>query len=280
VATYDEVVARVNGEEITVHQLNERAAQIGLAAEGDPGAVRRQLLDSLIDERLLVQKAIARGLDKDPATRNAIERARMQLLAEAAIGSSGYPDVNEKEARAFYLANPDLFGARKIYTFRRFLLDSGKLDGPVKAKLDQARTGAEVAGTLKAAGLSYTQMTELRTAESLQASILAQAARMKSGDILLFSEGSRTTLLQLVGSVAEPVSLETAIPSILEYLAHARHQQKADQLVKDLRRKAKVEYVTQTAKSSIPTALADGKPVRGEPPLKKPLQSQPITVMR
>lgn len=279
-ARYDEVVARVNGEEITVRQLNERLAQIGLPGEGDPGAARKQLLDNLIDEQLLVQKAIAGGLDRSLAIRNAIERARKQVLAQAAIDDSGDPDVSEKEARAFYIANPDLFEKRKVYTFRRFLLESGKLHEAVKARLGSAKSGADVAAALKASGITYTQVTELRTAESLPAPILVRAARMAPGDILHFAEESRTVLLQLAGSVAEPVSLEAAIPSILEYLGAARRQQKADRLVKDLRRKAKVEYVTQTARSSMPTALADGKPALGEPPLKKPLQSQQITVVR
>jgi EpsD family peptidyl-prolyl cis-trans isomerase len=279
-ARYDEVVARVNGEEITVHQLNERLAQIGLPAEGDPGSARKQLLDNLIDEQLLVQKAIAAGLDRNLAIRNAIERARKEVLAQAAIDDSGEPDVSEREARSFYLAHPDLFGKRKVYTFRRFQLERGRLNAAVKAKLDSAKTGAEVATVLDTSGLAYSRASELRTAESLPTEILGQAARMVPGDILLVPEGSRTILMQLAGSVAEPVSLEAAMPSIRGYLADVRRRQKAGQLVKDLRRKAKIEYVIQTAKAPQPTAVADSKSVLGEPPSKKPLQSQQITVVR
>lgn len=278
---HDEVVARVNGEEITVHQLNERLSQIGLPAGDGPGAARKQLLDNLIDEQLLVQKAIAAGLDRNLAIRNAIERARKQVLAQAAIEYlSGDQDVSDREARSFYLAHPDLFGKRKVYTFRRFQLERGRLNATVKAKLDSAKTGAEVAAVLDTSGLAYSRASELRTAESLPAEILGQAARMVPGDILLVPEGSRTVLMQLADSVAEPVSLEAAMPSIRGYLADARQRQKAGQLVKDLRRKAKIEYVIQTAKAQEPTAVADSKPVLGEPRSKKSLQSQQITVVR
>jgi hypothetical protein len=150
----------------------------------------------------------------------------------------------------------------------------------VKAKLDAARTGAHVAAVLNAAGVPFSHATELRTAESLPAPILAQAARMAPGDILLFAEGARTVLMQLAGSTPEPVSLEAAIPPIRDYLADARRQRNAERLVKELRRKAKIEYVMQTAKAAKPTALADGKPVLDEPTSKKPLQSQQITVVR
>lgn len=277
---YDEVVARVNGEEITVHQLNERLAQIGAPPESDPGAARKWLLDLLIDEQLLMQKAIARGLDKDPATRSAIDHARMQLLARAAIEDiSGDPDVSDREARAFYLANPDLFRKRKVYRFCRFLLESTRLNATVKAKLDSAKTGADVVAALDAAGIAHSRVSEFRTAESLPVEILGQAARMVPGDILLVAEGSRTVLMQLAGSVAEPVSLEAAMPSIREYLADARRRQKAEGLVKDLRRKAKIEYVMQTAGLPKETALAEGRPALDESPLKKPLQARQMTTV-
>lgn len=280
-AQYDEIVARVNGQEITVHQLNDRLTQLGLAGKGDAATVRSQLLDALIDERLLVQKAIAEGLDRQRMTQGAIERARLRLLAQAAIeDSSGASAISDREARAFYLEHPDLFGKRRVYTFRRYLLENGKLRGAARAQLESAKSAAEVAAVLKAAGIAYSQLTEVRTAESLPEAILVRAARMESGDILLYNEASRTVLMQLAASIAEPIQLEAALPSIKDYLVDARRQQRAERLVKDLRRKAKIEYVTRTAGMTTPTALADGNPVLGEPPAQKPLQSHQTTVVR
>jgi EpsD family peptidyl-prolyl cis-trans isomerase len=280
-ARFDEVVARVNGEEITVRQLNERLAYIGWGAEGGPGATRKLALDAMIDEKLLVQKAIARGLDQDLTTRKAVEAARTRLLARAAIeDTTGNEVISEKEARVFFQANPDLFEKRRVYTFRRFVLEGGRVGEGVKARLDSARTGEGVVAVLKAASIPHSLVTEVRTAESLTSAVLVQAASMAPGDILLLPEKSRTVLMQLAGSVSEPITFESALPSIQEYLADARTQQLAERLVKDLRRKARIEYVTQTADAAKPTALADGKPVLGEPPLKKPLQSQQITVER
>jgi EpsD family peptidyl-prolyl cis-trans isomerase len=279
-ANYDEVVARVNGQEITVNHLNDRLAQLGLPAGGD-AALRGRVLDVLIDERLLVQKALSEGLDRERMTQGAIERARLRLLAQAAIdASAGGPRISDKEARAFYHSNPDLFGKRRVYTFGRFLLEAGKLEGTVRAALESARDGAEVAGILARSRIPYTRGTEIRTAESLPELVLAQAAKMESGDILLYREGGRTVLLQLAGSIAEPIALDSAIPSIRDYLAESRRQAKAERLVKDLRRKAKIEYVTQTAGVARPTALADGKPLLDEPPMEKPLQTHQITVVR
>jgi EpsD family peptidyl-prolyl cis-trans isomerase len=276
-----DIVARVNGEVITVAQLNERVLHAGSARQGSPAAARRQALDDLVDERLLVQKAMAAGLDQQPEVRAAIERLRTQQLARAAVTARGAEAaIADREVRAFFEANPNLFADRKVYTFRHFTIEKGRIDSPTRARLDSARTPAAVAVALKSAGLAHVQFTQTITAEALPPSVLAQAARMATGDILMLQQGRRTVLLQLAGSVTEPLSLEAASPAIEDYLADARRRQKAEQVVKDLRRKAKIEYVTQTAASSRSTELAEGSLGVAEPPLQKPLQTRETTVVR
>ena len=68
-----------------------------------PGPVRRHarpvssrrevvgppVLQSLVDEQLLAQKAMADQLDKEPSVMRALERARRQILAHAAIEHAG-----------------------------------------------------------------------------------------------------------------------------------------------------------------------------------------------
>ena len=281
VVRFDDVVARVDGKEITVQQLKLRLQQTGLPSNGDEIAMRRQILDSLIDEHLLAGRALARGLDQDLEIRNSIEDARRQILAKAAVSALAEEDgVSEREVRAFYVANPALFANRKIYTFHRFVLGGGGMQSAARVKLDSARTDADVIAVLKAYRIPYSHHTELRPAESLPASILSRAARMARGDIILFTDGARTTLLQLIASSSEPVAMTAVLPSIRAYMADAKQQEKAEYLVKELRRKAKLEYVTQTASAPTPTTLADGKRAVGEPPSKKPLQSQQVTVVR
>lgn len=276
-----DIAARVNGEAITVAQLNERLKHTGNASQGNPAAVRRQALDDLVNERLLAQKAMAAGLDQKPEIRAAIERLRTQQLARAAVAAPGQETgIPERELRAFFEANPNLFADRKVYTFRHFTIEEGRIDSPTRARLDSARTPAAVAVALRSAGLAHAQFTQTITAEALPPSILSQAARMATGDILMLKQGRRTVLLQLAGSVAEPLSLEAASPSIEDYLADVRRRQKAEQMVKDLRRKAKIEYVTQTAAVPRSTELAEGRLGVAEPPLQKPLQTREITVVR
>lgn len=275
------VVARVNGEDITLEQINERMAQSRWTGEGPPDAARRRLLDTLVDEQLLMQKAIAEGLDRKPSTRLAIEQARKSLLARAAVEEiSGSPQVSEKEARSYYAAHPDQFGNRKLFTFRRFVLEGAKLDERVKARLDLAKSPAEVAGALAAAGISYVQATQTRSAETLPLPVLTRVGRMAPGDILLFEEGGRSTLMQLLASNPDPVPFDLALPGIRAHLLEVHLRQLSDRVVKELRRKGRIEYMEQWAKAHDPTAVAESRIGADEPPLQKPLQFQHTTAAR
>src|SRR5688572_21810808 len=71
-----QLVAKVNGTEISVHQLRVGGA-------GTNPASAAQALEKVIDRELLVQKALAAKLDRDPQVQQSIENARRQLLAQA-----------------------------------------------------------------------------------------------------------------------------------------------------------------------------------------------------
>src|SRR5882724_11602299 len=75
-AAATQVLAKVNGDEISVHQLNDRLSQVQIPTDVDATAVRKQVLESLIDEQLLVQRAMADKVDRDPQVLQAIERTK------------------------------------------------------------------------------------------------------------------------------------------------------------------------------------------------------------
>ncbi|WP_229217504.1 SurA N-terminal domain-containing protein [Massilia forsythiae] len=70
-----QALASVNGEEVTVLQLNEEMQRAGVApAQQD--AASKQLLQVLIDRQLLQEAAARESLDRDPKVMQAIDRAR------------------------------------------------------------------------------------------------------------------------------------------------------------------------------------------------------------
>jgi len=255
-AAATQVLAKVNGDEITVHQLNDRLSQVQIPTDVDATAVRKQVLESLIDEQLLVQRAMADKVDRDPQVLQAIERTKRQILAQAEIERlASKAEIQPDETAKFYASNPDLFEKRRVYTFRQFLLDTPKLDPSVKGQLDGAKTPADIASILKAAGIKFRDQTEVRAAEMLPMEALARMARMPRGDVILQSEGGRVLLMQLVDSAIEPVDLERAAPAIQAHLVANRNKDSAMNQLKELRRKAKLEYVGEMANAAAPPKL-------------------------
>jgi len=262
------VIAKVNGDEITVSELNDQFARIESRSGLDTKVGKKRVLDALIDEKLLVQKAIDSGLDREPDTIAALDRARRQILAQAAIGPTAANDhVSFRETKAFYEGNPDLFERRKTYVFCRFDLAAGELQPSLKAELDKAGSSAEVSWILKRSNVRFSDQTEIRAAEMLPPDVLKQAAEMQRGDILIFKEGRQVVLMQLIRSIAEPIDLARATPAIRIYLADGRRKNAAENLLKNLRQGAKIEYSE---------GLIDGFQVQADAGLFDPMEGVPV----
>ena len=75
-----QVLARVNGNEISVHQFNFALSQ---APQPRSQADRSALLDKLIDRQLVVQRALENRLDRRPDVMMRLEEARRDILAAA-----------------------------------------------------------------------------------------------------------------------------------------------------------------------------------------------------
>src|SRR5687768_11230398 len=78
-----QTAARVNKEEVTVHQINYLLQQQrGLRPE-QADAASKQMLERLIDQELALQKANDLKLDRDPQVVQQLEAARRDIVSRA-----------------------------------------------------------------------------------------------------------------------------------------------------------------------------------------------------
>jgi EpsD family peptidyl-prolyl cis-trans isomerase len=268
-----QVVAKVNGKEITVHQLkNEFAAQSAMGAASKP-TMTRATLDSLIDEQLLVELGKERKLNRDPQVIQAEEKAYRQIMIRTLQDSliASQPQPNNAEIRAFYDQNPGLFSNRRIYTFRQFTVDRTAINDMVKTKLDQSKSREDVSNAFKNANIKYRELVSVRAAEQLPMAALPAMAKMSAGDVAIVNENNDANVIQLMESVEQPATLEQATPIIREYLISAKKRQLTADLLKSLRSTAKVEYVgdiviaEQNGSASQPSATSPANPQKSEP---------------
>ena len=121
-----QVAAKVNGDEITVHQINfVLQQQRGLKPEQVDEA-SRTVLERLIDQEIAVQMAVKAKLDRDPRVVQAIEAGRRDALARAYIESQaeGTAKPSAEEINKYYGDKPALFKNRRVYTFQEFVIQA------------------------------------------------------------------------------------------------------------------------------------------------------------
>lgn len=255
-----QVVARVNGKELTVHQLNFVLQR----HENPDNATKQKALDSLIDQEILVQKAEELKLDRDPSVVQLIEQAKRELLARAALERLGIKpaEVSAAAINEFYKGNPLLFAERKVYALDNFVVDKAAFNDELKAQLDQSKSAEETRALLEGRGVKFTAQEARRPAEQIPGPLLENVSKLAVGDILIVPEKDKVVLLQLRESMAAPVPEDKAEPVIRRLLASKNKNDAVHSNIKALHGSAKIEYVqkfdTPAAADAAPAASAAG----------------------
>src|SRR5216683_8338072 len=155
--TSGQIVAKVNGDEISVHQINNAIARGNDIPPDEAKQASAQTLERIIDQELLVQKAFKDKLDRDPQVMQSIEDAKRQILARAYIERAAASSTESwGEIRQFYQENPALFERRRIYRLHELVVEAPreKLDA-LKAATAGAKSLQDITGWLKSQKLVF-----------------------------------------------------------------------------------------------------------------------------
>ena len=240
-----QIVAKVNGDEISVHQINSAMARGNDIPPDEAKQASAQTLERIIDQELLVQKALKDKLDRDPQVMQSIEDAKRQILARAYIerAAAGSSTQSWEEIRKFYQENPALFERRRIYRVHELVVVAPreKLDA-LKATAG-AKSLQDVTGWLKSQKLVFQVAISNRPAEQIPLDMLPQLFEMREGQIAVIPTSRGASVVQLLQAQEASLSEQQATPIIEQYL-HSRKQLAVAQAeVRRLREKARIEYV-------------------------------------
>src|SRR5216684_4727710 len=241
-----QVAAKVNGGEITVHQINSVIAGSNQIPSEQAKQAAAQTLERIIDQELLVQKALKDKLDRDPQVMQSIEDAKRQILARAYIerAVAGSSTESREEIRKFYQENPALFERRRIYRVNELVVVARpeKLDA-LKAATAAAKSFQDVAGWLKSEKLEFQVAISSRPAEQIPMDVLLRVFEMREGQIAMIPTSRGASVVQLLQAQEASLSEQQAAPIIERYL-HSRKQLAVAQAeVRRLREQARIEYV-------------------------------------
>ena len=275
--TASQTAAKVNGDEVTVHQINselQRATGGNIPQGASTEAASKRILEGLIDQTLLVQQAKEAKVDRDPQVLQMLESSRRQILAQAYIDrQAAAAPISAEDIKSFFAKNPDLFERRRVYAFREFLFEKAKFTDQLRDQLNAAKSPADIAKILNNAGIRYRETNSTRAAETLPIDALPKIAKMSKGDTVAFTDQNLANVLMLLDFVEQPIAMDRAMPFIQQFLNNQKKREIAQGAVKELRAKGNIEYVGNFATSASETKSAEASPAAPVPPSDRQKES-------
>ncbi|MEP7102123.1 MAG: EpsD family peptidyl-prolyl cis-trans isomerase [Burkholderiales bacterium] len=246
-----QTAAKVNKEEITVHQINfVLQQQRGLPPE-QAASASKQVLERLIDQELAVQKAQDQKLDRDPRVVQQLEAARREIVARAYVEkiASGAPKPTPAEIKAYYDAHPALFKERRVYSLQELAIQAKPEQvADLQAKLAAAKDLPAFIEYLKANDFKFGANQAVRAAEQLPLASLDKFAQMKDGQTIFSRTPTGAQVVILAGARSQPVDEVRATPAVEQFLWNERKRKVVEDDVKAMRGASKIEYVGDYAK--------------------------------
>jgi peptidyl-prolyl cis-trans isomerase C len=275
----DRAVARVDGKTVWASDVKREAIAQGLIGEGEPldasSELFRQMMEQVIDQKLLAAEAQRRKLDKDPLAQRRLTAAQDRVMGDMLVETTDADAVTETNIRGLYEEQQKLAKRSEEIRARQIVLATA-------AEVEQVRK-------LLAAGASFDALAMERSRDA--------ATRFNGGDLGYFTtdvmpEAYDTGLKgakagQLVGPIPveggfalvkiedvrqeQPIALDAARPQIVRFLTYDRIRD----LLEKLRAKAKVEtLIKPEAGAPKPVPPADAPKVAPQPAPSVPPQTK------
>jgi EpsD family peptidyl-prolyl cis-trans isomerase len=248
-----QVAIKVNGDEISVHQVelvNRSRAAAAPVADAAASAAARSTLAGLVEQELAAQAARQQGLDRDPQVIQRLEAARRSVLAQAfqeRVGA-GAVDPSSDEIDHYFDEHPELFSQRRLYQLQETIVGvAAERFDALKAALDASGSPARLQEILARERLRTSVRHLSISAEDLPLGVLAKVARLKDGESLTLPRDGGARVLTLLGSQPAPIGRDAARRLIAQYIVNERKRELIGQSIKTLRYEAKVEYVGRYA---------------------------------
>ena len=252
--------ARVDGTEITVHQINYRLQrERGLRPEQQEEAGRK-ILEQLIDEQLIVEKAEKVKMDQEPAAQQALDASRREVLARAYVetGAQSVAAPTDAAMHVYFNDNDALFAHRRIFTLQEYLAKVPEEKIPaLRALVDGGKSTADVEAWFKANGAPFRGQQSTHPSEQIPLNSLKALAAVQDGHGLVASAGNQVHVTYITSSTMAPVTYEKAKPAIGQFLSVESRRKVTESNLAALKTSGKIEY------SAAYQALAASGPALG-----------------
>ena len=202
-----QVVAVVNGEEITQQEFNAELGNAAPAANADKQAVMREVLQHMVERKLLVQQAKADGIDRSPEYLNQVMRMQdelaVRLLAAKLSKTISVPD--NAAVTKFIAANPTMFDGRKVFALDEIVFP-GNIDAKTLHDLEPAHTLDAVAAVLAAHGVQMSRSKGQLDSATMPKALVDRITSLPAGEPFVVQNKGKFVASVIVSSSAAPTA--------------------------------------------------------------------------
>jgi hypothetical protein len=249
---YGDAIATVDGTPIP-RSLFDGAIEGLASAKRTPltNAEKREALERIIDEELLLRRALELGLaESDPTSRKALVNAMLQF----SVADTAKLKPTDEELRRFYAERPKLIAPQPLLTVRAVSFENTELDriAAMRAAIDTGK-GFD-AGVITTNGelvlLPKGPVVPAKIAEYAGATIRDTALDLKAGQAVGPIEIGRRAVFVLVADRTEapPPPFENVRDVIAEEWRKRVSEKAFDDYVNGLRAKARLSYAADAPK--------------------------------
>ncbi len=260
-----QVAAKVNAEEITVHQVNSILSRNPNIPPEAAAKAKHEILSRLIDQQIAKQQAVEQKLDRKPAVMQAIEAARSEILARAYIDqiTAAQAKPTPDDVKKYYNDHPELFSDRRIFDLEEIVVvQQADLAAKLKEQSAKARSLQDIAAWLKSQNIQFAPNRGVRPAEALPLELLPKLQTMKDGEIRVIENNDQLYVFRLAGSKRAPVTEAQASSRIQLFLFNQQAREAVTAEIKRLKGAANIEYVGEFSGGA--AAAADKAKVEAE----------------
>lgn len=235
-----QVVAVVDGEEVTLQQLNAELGQVE-GRESEPDQQTRNLaLNRVVDRALLAGIAREEGVEKSPEyilRQHLLEQNLLvQMMAEKLARDNQKP--SQQEVDKLIRENPQAFGERTIFALDQLVFPRPARNDVLQA-LAATKSMEEVVGVLNKFGVKFQRGNNAVDSANLPLTVFRQMKAVGTSEPIVIPAGQMVTVAKVVEMRPAPV----AGPQARAVATNAYAKQKVDKSLK-----AKLDAAKKTAK--------------------------------
>lgn len=263
-----QVAATLDGEEVTVSQINNELRASGIQADQSNPALANQALEAIINRSILAQEARDRGLHQTPTGSLALQRAEESALVDLLRRDiqANSPAPSDDEARQFVSNNSAMFSDRFVSVVEQVVVPT--LPDGMMSQLEAAETLDEVRALLNERDVKF--QTTMGSVDSLTVApaIAKQIVELDEGEVYILPQGNGARINAVVSRASYPIRGDEALELGRRMLTQQRSTEQVESVFRSILadKKSGVRYSDQYSAPETPNSQAGNGSAEPETP--------------